>query len=102
VASVSFSHDDKPPVDRALEEVGEQAEVKRKPIRIRFQPDLYDSSRNAYTTWIGLTWVLELRDVEEGRRLREGLTWFFKVFGADEKKQRGLLSELERRAVGVR
>ncbi len=105
MANVSFGHDytPKPPLDGSLEEVGATALQLGKPIRCRLQPDLYRPGPNqAYTTWVGLTWVCELEDVEEGRRLREGLTHFFRVFGADAKRQGQLLTALERLAVGIR
>ncbi len=101
MAEVSFTHDDKPPMDRRLEEITSHAENLQKPVRIRVQPDIYDHVHQNYAAWTGLVWMLELRDIEEARRLREGLANFFRVFGGDEKKQKGLLTELERRAVGV-
>ncbi len=101
MATVSFTHDDKPPIDRTLEAMGEAAKAERKPLKVRLQPDLYDQVRATYTAWLGLTWAVELRDVEEGRKLRVGLAHFFKAFGGDARRQQRLLAELAKLA-GVR
>ncbi len=94
MAQVSFAHDARPPVDATLESVGNGASTLNKPIRCRFQPDLYDWGRTSYTTWHGLTWTIECQDVAEGRRLREGLTDFFRAFGGNEKQQQRVLLAL--------
>ncbi len=101
MADVSFTHDDaRPSMDRPRELVGDGAANLSKPIRVRLQPDLYDYDNSSYTTWSGLVWSVQLRDVEEGRRLREGLTDFFRVFGGSEKAQRGVLKVLKGLAGG--
>lgn len=102
MASIAFAQDDKPPVDNRLEEIATIAENSGKLLRVRVQPDLYDHGRTAYTTWSGLAWMLDCQDVAEAKRFREGLTNFMRVFGSDEKRQRALLVELARRAVGVK
>lgn len=66
-----------------------------KPIRVRLQPDLYDYTGSSYKTWQGLVWSVQLRDVAEGRRLREGLTDFFHAFGGSEKDQKAVLKVLK-------
>jgi len=101
MASVNFAHDDRPPVDATLETIGNGASALNKPIRCRFQPDLYDWGKTAYTTWHGLTWTIDVEDVAEGRKLREGLTLFFKAFGGDARGQKRLLGELAK-LVGAR
>ena len=101
MAEVTFTQDGVQPVDRRLIEISDHSAQLERPLRIRLQPDLYDYKNTAWTSWSGLVWTLETRDIEEARRLREGLADFFRVFGADEKRQRGLLNELARRAVGV-
>jgi hypothetical protein len=102
MAHVTFAYDPKPSMDATLDAIGNGAAALQKPIRCRFQPDLYDWGRTSYTSWHGLTWTIECQDVAEGRRLREGLTSFFQVFGGSERQQTRLLLELERIAVKVR
>jgi len=86
MAQVSFAPDaTRPPLDAKLEEVGAQALLIGKPIRLRIQPDLYDPDKRGYYAWAGLTWMLDLDDVEEGRRLREVLTVVMAAFG-DERQ----------------
>lgn len=98
MAHVTFAPDrpppDRPPLDRSLEEQGLAASALGKPIKIRLQPDLYDHQGAKYVSWAGLTWIVDVADVEEGRRLREGLTDFFKLFGMNEAVQQGLLKVL--------
>lgn len=95
MAKVSFLPEKvAPPVDGKLEEAGAQAALASRPIRLRLQPDLYLTDQRAYTTWVGLTWTLDLDDVEEGRRFREALGKFMAAFG-DPEKQGTLLSTLE-------
>jgi len=96
MADVTFTHDDqRPSMDLSLEQVGDGAANLQKPIRVRLQPDLYDYTGSSYKTWSGLVWSVQLRDVEEGRRLREGLTDFFRAFGGSEKDQKALLKALK-------
>lgn len=85
----------RPPLDARLEELGAAAGALGKPIRIRLQPDIYDYESQRNQKWYGLIWTVELQDIEEGRRLREGLTEFFKKFGESEASQRGLLKWLK-------
>ncbi len=94
MANVTFGPDvEPPPIDQKLIEVWETAKKIKREIRIRVQPDLYNHTTQAYTSWSGLTWTIEVADVDEGRRLREGLTWFFKHFG----DQQGHLLDVLRR-----
>lgn len=102
MASVSFAHDQRPPVDQSLEQVGNGASALNKPIRCRLNPDLYEWGGTHYVSWSGLSWIVELQDVSEGRRLRQALTAFFQVFGASEKKQAKLITELQKMAAGAR
>lgn len=95
MAKVSFLPDQQPPpIDQALELVGASAALASRPIRIRLQPDLYDIDKRSYYGWVGLTWTLDLEDIEEGRRFREGLGRFMAGFG-DPEKQAKLLRALE-------
>ena len=91
MATVSFTAAP-PPIDTPLEEFGGQALKEGKPIRIRLQPDVYSPKDTNYKTWQGVVWIVEVPDLDEGRRLREGLTHFFKVFGS--KRQARLLGQL--------
>ena len=94
MASVDFSPErEKPALDLALEQAGTIAQTK--PIRFRVQPDLYDYDRQRYQPWAGLIWTVDLEDVEEGRRLREGLTRFFRLFGRTAEMQAEVLRVLE-------
>lgn len=95
MAKVSFLPEKvAPPIDGKLEEVGAQAVLASRPIRLRLQPDLYNLDRQSYDSWSGLTWTLELDDVEEGRRFREALGTFMAAFG-DPEKQGALLGVLQ-------
>jgi hypothetical protein len=91
MANVSFSMDTPPTLDGPLERCGDSASGLDKPIKLRIQPDLYDWSRRNYHSWSGLTWMVEVQDVEEGRRLRQGLTDFLRCFGGAEWQQTELL-----------
>lgn len=96
MASVSSAAtDEKPPIDKRLEALGAIAAAAGKPIRVRIQPDIYDYQNQANQTWLGLIWMIELEDVEEGRKLREGLTWFFQKFGQSAESQKKLLAWLK-------
>lgn len=94
MATVSFAPD-RPttPLDAKLEELGAQALLASRPIRLRLQPDLYDSDRRAYQSWTGLTWTLDISEIAEGRLFREGLGDFMQLFG-DDAKQAQLLQLL--------
>lgn len=95
MATVVFTADQTPPpIDARLEETGAVAGVLGKPIRVRIQPDLYDYDGQKYQVWNQLTWTVDLADVAEGRKLREGLTDFFALFGKSPSSQLRLLSEL--------
>lgn len=95
MANVSFAPEDKrPSLDGAIESASESG----KAIRVRCQPDVYDYEKGNYQTWTGLSWIVECQDVEEGRRLREGLTDFFKAFGGQAAMQERVLNELKRMA----
>lgn len=97
MATVNFSADqERPPLDRSLEEAGVEAEGLEKVIRVRLQPDLYLYGAQKYTTWAGLVWTVDCEDIEEGRRLREGLALFFKLFGAPGASQAKLLTTLRK------
>ena len=98
MAHMTFAHDLKPSMDAPLEAIAEAATVLNKPIKVRVQPDLYDWGAVRYGTWLGLAWTMECQDVEEGRRLREGLTMFFRLFGGEAKVQERLLRELGKMA----
>ena len=94
MALVDFSPErEKPALDLALEQAGAIAQTK--PIRFRVQPDLYDYDRQRYQPWVGLIWTVDLENVEEGRRLREGLTRFFRLFGRTVEMQAEVLRTLE-------
>lgn len=96
MATVVFTADQTPPpIDARLEETGAVAGVMGKPIRVRIQPDLYDYDGQKYQVWNQLTWTVDLADVAEGRKLREGLTMFFRLFGASPKSQVSLLELLK-------
>lgn len=82
-----------PPIDTVLDQLALDAAAAQKPIRIRLQPDVYEYSTRLFKTWTGLVWFVECEDVEEGRRLREGLADFFKAFGT--KRQEKLLKVLQ-------
>lgn len=95
MAIVVFTADQTPPpIDARLEETGAVAGVMGKPIRVRIQPDLYDYEGQKYQVWNQLTWTVDLADVAEGRKLREGLTMFFKQFGRSPEAQAILLASL--------
>lgn len=96
MATVNFAPEsERPPLDRSLEENAQAAAALGKPVRIRLQPDLYDHAKASYQVWAGLTWSIEVGDVEEGRKLREGLTNFFRAFGAGLQEQTRVLEMLE-------
>lgn len=85
MASVSFLPEaERPPIDKALEDAAKAAGETDKLLRLRLQPDLYNFQKGAYGAWHGLSWTLDLDDVEEGRRLREGLQDFFRLFATDQ------------------
>ncbi len=96
MAQVSFAPDKTtPPMDEPLEQAAAVALLAGKPIiKLRLQPDLYNFDKRHYSSWAGLTWMLDLESVEEGRRFREGLEWFLKAFG-DPEKQKKVLELLE-------
>ena len=95
MAQVSYLPDaQQPPIDGKLEEIAAESALASRTIRIRLQPDLYSPDRAKYESWKGLVWAVELEDVEEGRKLREGLQKFFAAFG-DGGKQAALLEALE-------
>jgi hypothetical protein len=105
MAHVNFTFDTPPTLDGPLERCGDSASAVEKPIRLRIQPDLYDWSRRNYHSWSGLTWMVEVQDVEEGRRFRQGLQDFLQAFGGTEWQQGellDLLSGLAATARGVR
>lgn len=86
MAKVTFLPDRvAPPVDAKLEEIGGIATLAGREIRLRLQPDLYHHDKQGYVAWAGLTWTLELEDIEEGRRFREALGRFMAAFG-DERQ----------------
>ncbi len=92
MAQVTFLPDvERPPLDQALIKNAETAARVKRLIRIRVQPDLYNHDSQAYTAWQGLSWTIEVESVEEGKRLREGLTHFF---GAFAERQEELLKVL--------
>lgn len=96
MAKVSFLPDKvAPPIDAALTELGAQAVLADRPLRLRLQPDLYSVDRQAYLAWAGLTWTLDLDDVEEGKRFREALGKFMAAFG-DAEKQAKLIALVEK------
>lgn len=95
MAKVSFAPEKAaPPLDAKLEEIGAQAVLAARPIRLRLQPDLYDSDRKGYQSWVGLTWTLDLDSIDEGRLFREALGKFMAAFG-DEGKQAKVVAMLE-------
>jgi len=94
MAQVNFAPDnEKPALDDLLEQFAAAATAE-KPLRLRVQPDLYDVAKTRYTTWPGLVWTVDLEDANEGRRLREGLAQFFRLFGKDGDTQALLLDTL--------
>lgn len=96
MATVNFVPEEtRPPIDARLEELGAAAGALGKPIRIRLQPDIYDYESQRNQKWYGLIWSVELQDVEEGRRLREGMTEFFRRFGESPESQAKLLKWLK-------
>jgi hypothetical protein len=102
MAQTAFTHDSRPSMDASLEEASISAATLEKPIRVRLQPALYSYDKRDYQAWAGLTWLVDVADVEEGRRLRQGLADFVCAFGGNERQQQGLLAELEKRAEAVR
>lgn len=106
MAAVTSLHDDRPAhqraadIDRTLEQMGNGASALNRPIRCRVQPDLYHYGKKEYTSWHGLAWTVDLEDAAEGRRLRKGLTAFFKAFGGDARSQKQVLAVLEKLAGG--
>lgn len=95
MAKVNSTMDPQPrPVDQRLEELGAVASISGKPLRVRVQPDIYNSENGNYAVWAGLSWTLDLDSVEEGRKLREALTDFFILFGLNPDAQAGLLETL--------
>lgn len=96
MAVVNFAPEqERPPLDYALEIVAQQCAERGKAIRFRVQPDLYSYEQQTYVAWTGLTWIVEIADVEEGRRMREGLQWLFRLFGTDEAGQVKVLATLQ-------
>ncbi len=95
MAQVNWSQDEKPPIDAVLETLAEA--YPDRALKIRVQPTIYDYETRTYKTWTELSWVLEMDDVDEARRMREGLQDFFVGFGTAEK-QAGLLADLKKRA----
>ncbi len=77
---------ERPPLDQSLLENAQTAERAGRAIRIRVQPDLYNHDKQGYTSWQGLTWTIEMDSVEEGKRLREGLTHFFGAFAGRQEE----------------
>jgi hypothetical protein len=95
MASVDFAPEkERPALDQALEAAAVACTQNQKPIRIRLQPDLYEYERRIYAAWLGLTWIVEVGDLEEGRRLRQGLQDFFRLFGQSADSQDEMLREL--------
>lgn len=90
MAIVAYTYEPKP-IDATLDTLA-QAHPDRL-IRCRLQPDIYDYAVANYKTWVGLVWTIDCENVEEGRRLREGLEGFFKAFGG--KRQGKLLRQLK-------
>lgn len=94
MAIVVLTHEiERPPIDGPLEQAALAAQKASKALRLRVQPDLYDPDKNRYTSWTGLTWMVDLEDVAEGRKLREALTLFFRLFGEDADKLRRVLQD---------
>jgi hypothetical protein len=102
MASTAFTHDSRPSMDASLEEVSLGAATLEKPIRVRLQPAVYSYEKRDYQAWAGLTWLVDVQDVEEGRRLRQGLADFICAFGGSEKVQIRLLEAVGKLAQGVR
>ena len=102
MAHVNYTYDAPPSIDGPLERTGDEASGLEKRIRIRIQPDLYSWESRNYHSWIGLTWMIEVQDVAEGRRFREGLAAFMVCFGGNQRQQEALLKELAERAEKVR
>lgn len=96
MARVNSTLDPQPrnPVDQRLEELGAVASISGKPLRVRVQPDIYNSENGNYSVWAGLSWTVDLDGVEEGRKLREGLTDFFQLFGTSPQSQEAVLLNL--------
>lgn len=98
MAQVSFAPDRiAPALDGRLEEAAAQAALASRPIRVRIQPAFYNLDKSGYDGWNNLVWTLDLDDVEEGRRLRQGLEAFLKAFG-DPERQAKVLRMLEKLA----
>lgn len=95
MATVSFLPDKQPPpIDEKLTQIGKEAALADRAIRVRVQPDLYSPDRNNYESWRGLVWTLDLESVDEGKRFRQGLERFIQAFG-DPAKQEQVLALLE-------
>jgi hypothetical protein len=95
MASVDFAPEkERPALDQALEANAAACAQLQKPVRVRLQPDLYEYERKIYSSWLGLTWIVELSDIDEGRRLRQGLQDFFRLFGQSADSQDEMLREL--------
>lgn len=95
MAQVSFLPDRiARPIDAKLEELGAQAALVSRGIRLRLQPDLYNVDSQRYEAWAGLIWAIELEDVAEGRIFREALGKLVAAFG-DDTKRIALLKALE-------
>ena len=99
MAKVISTQDIRPPIDESLEKIGAGAAASNRPIRVRVAPDLYDYDKQGYNSWHGLSWSVEVMDVEEGRRLRKGLGDFLKAFGHSPKSQAAVLKAVAREAV---
>lgn len=83
-----------PPLDQRLEELATIASLNSRALRVRIQPDIYNYETGNYAVWTGLSWTFDLTDVEEGRRLREGLAAFFELFGKSPESQGRVLDML--------
>lgn len=96
MAKVTYAADALVPrsLDYTIEEMAEQLDLRVKPLRLRVQPDVYDVRLARYTSWAGVIWSIDVDTVDEGRKLREGLTLFFRRFGEGAAMQDWLLQVL--------
>lgn len=102
MGKVTFSPERQPPpIDQRLQQAAGQAVLMDRPIRLRLQPDLWDYDKGNYSAWSGLSWVLELDDVEEGRRARQALQALWAVFGHSAEVQAQLITLLDEWGVAL-